>query len=115
MGRKYNPKRCRAKVSRHSQLGLRFAVCVAVLIGLLILVGVLCECRDASRRVLTVVLLCIGVAWGYQNSGLNRPKIVYPTVIQPHFVYKHQRHSAGVDRMSLMSWLCRKSEGLKLS
>ena len=37
MGRKYNPKRCRAKVSRHSQLGLRFAVCVAVLIGLLIL------------------------------------------------------------------------------
>ena len=37
MGRKHNPKRCRAKVSRHSQLGLRFAVCVAVLIGLLIL------------------------------------------------------------------------------
>jgi len=36
MGRKHNPKRCRAKASHHS-LGLRFAVCVAVLIGLLIL------------------------------------------------------------------------------
>lgn len=37
MGRKCNLKRSRAKVSRNGRSGLRFAVGVAVLIGLLIL------------------------------------------------------------------------------
>ncbi len=37
MGQKYNLKQSRAKASRNGQSGLRFAVCVAVLIGLLIL------------------------------------------------------------------------------